>query len=124
MGMMLKFLAPGMQDAEESDLSAETLGISGDLDQRFGAEAEQQSIHHFLVLQGQRRQFVWERENDVGVRRGQQPLQDILNRTYQIGLYYNNPNSRYVAGIGRFLLPWAPSLSTIRSEERRVGKEG
>ena len=40
-------------------------------------------------------------------------MQDILNRTYQIGLYYNNPNSRYVAGFGRFLLPWAPSLSTI-----------
>ena len=51
-------------------------------------------------------------------------LQDILNRTYQIGLYYNNPNSRYVAGIGRFLLPWAPSLSTIDGAyfARRVGK--
>ena len=72
MGMMLQFLVPGMQDAEESDFSAEMLGVSGDLDQRLGAEAEQQTIHHFLVLQGQRRQFVWERENDVGVRRGQQ----------------------------------------------------
>jgi hypothetical protein len=51
-------------------------------------------------------------------------LQDILNRTYQIGLYYNNPNSRYVAGIGRFLLPWAPSLSTIDGAyfARRMGK--
>ena len=51
-------------------------------------------------------------------------LQDILNRTYQIGLYYSNPNSRYVAGIGRFLLPWAPSLSTIDGGyfARRVGK--
>ena len=69
--MMLQLLVPGMQDAEESDLSAEMLGIPGDLDQRLGAEAEQQTIHHFLVLQGQRRQFVWECENDVGVRRGQ-----------------------------------------------------
>jgi hypothetical protein len=43
----------------------------------------------------------------------QQTLQDLLNRTYQIGLYYNNPNSRYVAGVGRFLLPWAASLDTI-----------
>src|ERR1035437_5674144 len=51
-------------------------------------------------------------------------LQDILNRTYQIGLYYSNPDSRYVAGIGRFLLPWAPSLSTIDGAyfARRVGK--
>lgn len=43
----------------------------------------------------------------------QQTLQDLLNRTYQIGLYYNNPGSRYVAGFGRFLLPWASSLDTI-----------
>jgi hypothetical protein len=51
-------------------------------------------------------------------------MQDILDRTYQIGLYYSNPNSRYLAGIGRFLLPWAPSLSTIDGVyfARRVGK--
>src|SRR6266853_4696026 len=72
MGMMLQFLVPGMQDAEESDLSAEILGVSGDLDQRLGAAAEQQTIYHFLVLQGQWRQFVWESENDMGVVRGQQ----------------------------------------------------
>jgi hypothetical protein len=40
-------------------------------------------------------------------------LNDLLNRTYQLGFYYNNPNSRFVGGGGRFLLPWAPSLSTI-----------
>jgi len=40
-------------------------------------------------------------------------LDDLLNRTYQLGLYYNNPNSHFVAGVGRFLLPWAPSLSTM-----------
>src|SRR6266853_6378959 len=72
MGMMLQFLVPGMQDAEESDLSAEMLGVSGDLDQRLGADAEQQTIHHFLVLQGQWRQFVRESENDMGIARGQQ----------------------------------------------------
>jgi hypothetical protein len=51
-------------------------------------------------------------------------LQDVLNRTYQIGLYYSNPNSRYVGGAGRFLLPWAPSLSTIDGVyfARRFGK--
>lgn len=40
-------------------------------------------------------------------------LNDLINRTYQIGFNYNNPNSRYVGGFGRFLLPWAPSLSTM-----------
>ena len=55
----------------------------------------------------------------------QQTLNDLLNRTYQIGMYYNNPNSRYVAGFGRFLLPWAPSLSTIDGGYfgRRLGKK-
>ena len=52
-------------------------------------------------------------------------LQDLLNRTYQIGLYYNNPNSPWVGGVGRFLLPWAPSLSTIDGGyfARRLNKE-
>lgn len=54
-----------------------------------------------------------------------QTLNDLLNRTYTIGAYYNNPNSAYVAGFGRFLLPWAPSLSTIDGGYfgRRLGTE-
>src|ERR1017187_6035498 len=72
MGMMLQFLIPGVQDAEESDLSAEVLGVAGDIDQRLGTAAESQAIHHLLVLQSQRRQFVRERENDVGIGCGQQ----------------------------------------------------
>jgi hypothetical protein len=40
-------------------------------------------------------------------------LRDMLNRTYHIGMYYNNPESRYSAGFGRLLVPWAASLSTI-----------
>ena len=43
----------------------------------------------------------------------QQTLTDLLNRTYQIGLQYANPQSRLVAGIGRLYIPWASSLSTI-----------
>ena len=54
-----------------------------------------------------------------------QTLNDLLNRTYQIGFTYNNPNSRYVAGFGRYLLPWATSLSTLDGGyvARRLGKE-
>ncbi|HJT89001.1 MAG TPA: hypothetical protein VJ732_14125, partial [Bryobacteraceae bacterium] len=50
-------------------------------------------------------------------------LNDLINRTYQIGFNYNNPNSRYVGGFGRFLLPWAPSLSTMDGAyfARRLG---
>ena len=38
--MMLEFLIPGVKNAEEPDLGAETLGIAGDLDQGCGAGAE------------------------------------------------------------------------------------
>lgn len=44
---------------------------------------------------------------------GQATLQDLINRTYTIGLTYDNPNSRWVAGFGRLYLPWATSLDSI-----------
>src|SRR5579872_2850748 len=40
MRVMLEFLVPGVQDAEETDLSAETLRVACDLKQRFGTGLE------------------------------------------------------------------------------------
>jgi hypothetical protein len=40
-------------------------------------------------------------------------LQDYLDRTYTIQLFYDNPDSKWVAGFGRLYLPWAVSLDTI-----------
>jgi hypothetical protein len=40
-------------------------------------------------------------------------LTDLINRTYHLGFYYQNPYSPVTIGIGRLFLPWAPSLSTI-----------
>jgi hypothetical protein len=40
-------------------------------------------------------------------------LNDLLNRTYHLGLYYQNPDSIVTMGVGRLFLPYAPSLSTI-----------
>jgi hypothetical protein len=42
-----------------------------------------------------------------------QTLTDLLNRTYHLGLYYQNPDSIVTMGVGRLYLPYAPSLSTI-----------
>src|SRR4029077_8053127 len=39
--------------------------------------------------------------------------QQLINRTYQLGLTYDNPTGRVVAGFGRLYLPWASSLDTI-----------
>src|SRR4029077_2757109 len=44
---------------------------------------------------------------------GQNTLQDLINRTYTIGLTYDNPRSNGWAGCGRLSLPWATSLDTI-----------
>jgi len=44
---------------------------------------------------------------------GQATIQDLLNRTYHLGLTYDNPQSRWVTGVGRLYLPWASSLDTI-----------
>jgi hypothetical protein len=54
MRMMLEFLVPGVEDAEEPDLGAETLGIAGDLDQRIGAGPEQEGVYLAFVLQRER----------------------------------------------------------------------
>jgi hypothetical protein len=43
----------------------------------------------------------------------QASLQDLINRTYLMGLTYINPESRWTAGIGRLYVPWASSLETI-----------
>ena len=43
----------------------------------------------------------------------QPTLQDLLNRTYHLEMTYQNPGSRWVAGVGRMYLPWASSLNTI-----------
>jgi hypothetical protein len=44
---------------------------------------------------------------------GQTTLLDLMNRTYQIGLFYANPLSRWRFGAGRLILPWAASLGAI-----------
>jgi hypothetical protein len=40
-------------------------------------------------------------------------IEETLNKTYTMQLYYDNPNSKWVAGVGRLYLPWAVSLDTI-----------
>lgn len=53
-----------------------------------------------------------------------QTLNDLLNRTYQMVLTYQNPQSSWTAGFGRYYLPWAYSLGTIDGGylARRVSK--
>jgi len=43
----------------------------------------------------------------------EETMQNYLDRTYTLQLYYDNPNSKWVAGFGRLYLPWAVSIDTI-----------
>ena len=70
--MVQQILAPGMEDSDEADVSAEVFRISSDGLQCFGGGLEQDVVDHRLVLVGDRRDLLWDREHDVEVRHRQQ----------------------------------------------------
>jgi hypothetical protein len=70
-GMMLQFLVPGVQHAEEADLRAQKSRVACDLQQGFGAGRKQELVDDLLVDERQRRQFVRKREDDVNIPRRQ-----------------------------------------------------
>ncbi len=65
-------LTPGVQHGEETDLSAQMLGIGGDGEQGFGTDLEQEVVEDLLILQGERSKLMREREDDMEVGDGQQ----------------------------------------------------
>jgi hypothetical protein len=74
MGMVLQVLSPGVKDAEEADRGAEVTGIGGHFQERCGAGLEEQAVDQPLVLIGERRQLVREREDYMNVTKGQEFL--------------------------------------------------
>jgi len=70
MGMKLEPLIPGVQHAEETDLSAQMSGIASHFEQGCGAGAKQQVVDELLVLQGEVCQFPRQSENDMHVGSG------------------------------------------------------
>ena len=72
MGMVFKVLSPGMEDAEESDIGSEMLGIASQFEHRRGAGAVEQVVEQSLVLENKSRQLVRQGEDDVEIGHGQQ----------------------------------------------------
>jgi hypothetical protein len=72
MWMVQQRLAPGVEDAQETDRRPEVPGRARDLEERLGTRAEEQVVHDPLVLQGKPRQRVWQGEDDMGVSDRQQ----------------------------------------------------
>ena len=62
-----KILDPCMQDADDSDLGAEMLGVGSYLQGSGRTGPEQQLIELFGVGQGQHVEFVWHGEDDVEI---------------------------------------------------------
>ena len=56
--VVFEFLIPGVEHTEEADLRAEMFGIASDFEKSCGTGAKQEIVEEFLVLQGERRQFV------------------------------------------------------------------
>ena len=71
MRVRLESLVPGVQDAEETDLSAEALRVTGDLKQCLGAGLEQQGVDLAIVCKRQRGQLARQGKDHVDVARGQ-----------------------------------------------------
>ena len=55
---MFEFLIPGVEHTEEADLRAEMFGIASDFEEGCGTGLQQEMVQEFLVLQGERRQFM------------------------------------------------------------------
>ena len=69
---MLQVLAPGMEHRQKSALGTQVLGIGRNLQEGFGGGAEQEVVNRPLVLEGQRRDRLGQREDDVKVLHRQQ----------------------------------------------------
>jgi hypothetical protein len=55
----------------------------------------------------------WRGRFDIRSGATQPTMEDLMNRTYHLSMTYANPKSRWTAGFGRLILPWASSLDTI-----------
>ncbi len=88
-GMVFQPLSPGVEHAEEANFGAETFGVSGDLDEGFSTEPQQQRVDEFLVLQCELSQKPRHRENDVSVGDGKKLFPSPLDPTpSSIGLTF------------------------------------
>ena len=87
---------------QEGGISSSLLGITLHMDSsRLGGS--------YWNLRGYYRGYRHSRD-----RVGDKPmLVDLVNRTYHLNLTYDNPNSHWVIGAGRLMVPWASSLNTL-----------
>ena len=64
---MMKVLSPGMEHRQKTDPGAQMLWVGGNLQQGLGRGAEQDGVNHPLVLEGQGRERLRQREDHMKV---------------------------------------------------------
>src|ERR1700733_15103573 len=79
--VMFEFLIPGVEHTEEADLRAEMSGIASDFEEGCGTGLQQEMVQEFLVLQGERRQFMRQGKDNMDVARGEKLLTTRLEPT-------------------------------------------
>ena len=82
MWVVLEVRAPGMQNGEDAKLGTEMLGIGRDHGERLGGGAEQDAVDEPFVLQGNRGEFVGDREDHVEVLDGENLSLAISNPVF------------------------------------------
>ncbi|MBV8051107.1 MAG: AMIN domain-containing protein [Acidobacteriaceae bacterium] len=87
--------------------SGSTLGRSSSVGLGFQTDMKQIAGTHWDLEGYWRGRFTKNSQPD------EETIDDYLDRTYIIQLSYDNPQSPWVAGVGRLYLPWAASLDTI-----------
>jgi len=87
--------------------SGSTVGSSSSMGLSFQTDMKQIGGTHWDLQGYWRGRFTTNSQPDEGT------IDDYLDRSYIIQLSYDNPESPWVAGIGRLYLPWAISLDTI-----------
>ncbi len=70
MRVVLKSLAPSVQDCDDADVCTEVLAIGGNCDQRVGRSLKQQPVHIGLVLIRHRANHGRKREDEMKIRHG------------------------------------------------------
>jgi len=77
--MEQKILSPSVEHGGKTDLRTQPARIGGQFQQRLTGGAEQQAIQHAPILQAQRLELLGQCEDDMEVRRRQEPRQTRLH---------------------------------------------
>jgi len=79
--VVFELLIPSVEHTEEADLGAEMFGIASDGEEGCGTGLQQEMVQEFLVLQGERRQFMRQGKDNMDVARGEKHLTTRLEPT-------------------------------------------